>query len=963
MAIENFREIKRLKLSEVEGVGILFEHLLTGAQILKIENNDENRVFTAGFRTPPYDSTGIAHILEHSVLAGSRKFPLRDPFFELVKGSLNTFLNAYTCPDLTIYPCASQNAQDFLNLMDVYLDAVFFPRLSFDTYQREGWHIKLKDPEGSPLYGGIVFNEMKGASSAPAYHFYKAKGQALFPDTHYAHESGGDPTCIPDLTYQALVSFHMRCYHPSNSCIFLYGAGDTTQELELLSRYLDRFSKSAPQNVKVKDRASAPTDSLIRKYPVAPNSDLTGKYWFSSLWSFGPSADPMVALEGEILSEVLCGIEGSALKKAILDAQLGESVRAEVSPYSYLTSFSCDVLGTSKEKIAKIEQTLKETIAQLAHEGVSEDLIDAAFKSVLFRYRNASNAGDRGMKLSSHLLMPWLYGGEPFTVISYEQQFETLKKQLPQLRERIQRLLIDNPHRAQVILEPDPNLDAELTAQENSRLEAIKNQLTPETRIHLFDATVRLEKASTEQDVPEILALLPRLKRSDLPIHPRLVQGISHHSNVVCHEAASHGLVYTHISFDLSAVPTHLLQYANIFTYLLFSTGTSKKSYEQFSLEVAKKTGGLSASLFIRPHGKANSVAQHVVIHGSALEEESDSLFELISEALTDGKLQDASRNLQLLKELRQGLEEGLIQGASGYASRRASVMFHPALALDEHLNGISFLEFLRTVVEQAETSPEKLGQDLEVFRSALLRRNKSNVVISTETKAAKGVQDHVSAFLSALPDGGVTSEGLVERTTYNGEGLSIPGGVYYVALSAPLFLGSAVSPGATAVAAQHVWGELLLPEIRYQGGAYGSRSSYDYDTGVFKFFSYRDPQLSRTVNVFRRSAQFLKMVDIDPAALLRSIVGVISAEERPLSVSAQGYRSLADVLTGKDDSVRVKRRAEHLATTVDEIKSLAEVLEAGMLKASVVTIGAEVGLQSEIDAANGIVTNIKKLL
>lgn len=959
-----FELVKEEQVDEVEGKVSRYVHTKTGAQVLKILNSDENRVFTIGFRTPPADSTGIAHILEHSVLAGSRRYPLRDPFFELVKGSFNTFLNAYTCPDMTIYPCASQNAQDFMNLFGVYLDAVFYPRLNYDTFRREGWNYKLPSIDAPLAYGGIVFNEMKGARSGPTYQLNDAIESALYPGTQYDFDSGGDPEKIPGLTYEALVSFHRRYYHPSNSCTLLYGAGDAAQEFELLAEYFDTFEESAAVNLAVPtlDRTSIPI--ITRGYPIADDSDMKRKHWVTRAWAYGESNDPYLCLVAEFLSVAIAGLEGTPLKKAIIESGLGDAVDIGVSPYTYRLTLTCDVQGTDKELIPEVVKTVQKTLEEIAINGLDPELQEAVYKILLFKYRDSSNSGDRGMKLSSGLILPWLYGGDPYETMRYEALFERLKKDLPNLRSYVHNLFVENKHVVSVILEPEIGLDKKWAAAEEKQLVEASSQLTAKTRIDLKEATERLEFLSTEPDPIEILNLLPRIAKKDIPTKPLIFPVMTSESlpGLLVHESESHGVTYAHLAFDISHIPGHLLRYLAIFNDLLFSTGTAKRTYDKFAIDIASKTGGLSSSLFIRPK-RSGGLAKHIILHGSALSSDIETMCGLMLDAITTSRIDDKERISQIIRETRQGMEHGIIPNGAAIALRRASSGLHPFYAYEEYLSGISNIEFIRNLSDNFDSEWKNLCDCLLSLREIIFNPKSFCGAITSE-KHSRAVTEHsLGNFLTALPFKSSETMEDSKLPGFTAEGFTIPGDVNYVALAVPLGSEALPSRGSTYIAAQHVWGEYLLSEIRFQGGAYGTRAGFDYETGVFRFYSYRDPHLERTLEVYKKSADYLRTARSADSEILKSTIALISAEERPISASAKSFRGLADKLTERTNADREALRKDELSVTLKDIQQVGEVLAGAFSKAAVTVVGSEGHIKQFVGKKTGLLKEVKKLL
>ncbi|MGA2404465.1 MAG: insulinase family protein, partial [Syntrophobacteraceae bacterium] len=585
MAVKDkFELIFEKEIPELKGLVRFYRHIPTGAELLSIINEDDNKVFGICFRTPPSDSSGIAHILEHSVLCGSRKYPVKEPFVELVKGSLKTFLNAFTYPDKTCYPVASQNVQDFYNLIDVYLDAVFYPRLTPFVLQQEGWHYELDDPESPLTIKGVVYNEMKGVYSSPDSMLSELSQQSLFPDTTYGLDSGGDPKVIPSLTFEQFKSFHERFYHPSNARIYFYGNDDPDRRLDIIQEYLKDFSRIEPESgVALQAPKTAPA-RIVRSFAAGKEEADTGgiKSMVTVNWLLPEVTDAGLNLAFQILEYVLLGMPGSPLKKALIESGLGEDVAgAGLETELRQIFFSAGLKGIRSEDAEKVERLIFETLAALVRDGIDPATIEAGVNTIEFRLRE-NNYGNfpQGLAAMLRALSTWLYEADPTSLTAFESPLNLVKENLKSggfLEGLIHRFLLENRHRTVVLLRPEPGLAAKEIEEEAKKFEAIKNSLSPDEISGVIENAKTLQRIQSSPDSPEALASIPVLRVSDLdrrnritPMESRPVDGVPG----FYHDLFTSGITYLDVGFNLQALPQQYLPYAPLFGRVLLEMGT-----------------------------------------------------------------------------------------------------------------------------------------------------------------------------------------------------------------------------------------------------------------------------------------------------------------------------------------------------------------------------------------------------
>ena len=570
--LHGFELIKEQTIPELNTTGRLYRHLATGAQMLSMVNDDENKVFSINFRTTPQDSTGVAHILEHAVLNGSEKYPVKEPFVELIKGSLQTFVNAFTFPDKTCYPCASQNLQDFYNLVDVYMDAALHPLIPAHILDQEGWHFGLDEESGNLVYKGVVFNEMKGALSDPNDLLGEINQESLFPDNLYRHNSGGDPVNIPDLTYEQFKNFHQTYYHPSNAYIFWYGDDPEEARLEKMAGYLAGYSHL---NVNSAVPLQAPFEETLHlTEPYAAGDEKEPKYYVSVNWGLDEQTDPEKVLGLGILSHILVGTSASPLRKALIDSGYGEDlVGGGLNSWLRQQTFSTGMKGVQQEHTAKVEDLIEQTLKELAEKGIDPNMVAASMNTVEFQLReNNTGSFPRGIGLMLGALTTWLYDGDPFEPLAFDAPLAAIKQRVAEgedyFESMIRSALLDNTHRSTVILEPDPDLNRRKAEEETARLMAIQERLSEEEFQEIVANEEKLTVIQETPDTPEALATLPTLALEDLEKHNKLIplevldeDGVT----VLYHDLFTNGIVYFDLSFDLAGVPQDLLPYLKLF--------------------------------------------------------------------------------------------------------------------------------------------------------------------------------------------------------------------------------------------------------------------------------------------------------------------------------------------------------------------------------------------------------------
>ena len=743
-ACHGFELIHDRPVRELKTETFFYRHIATGAELLSLVNDDTNKVFGITFRTPPYDSTGVAHILEHSVLCGSRKYPVKEPFVELLKGSLQTFLNAFTYPDKTCYPVASQNLKDFYNLIDVYLDAVFYPRITRHIFEQEGWHYELDRPDSPLSYKGVVFNEMKGAYASPENLLAHCSQISVFPDTLYGLDSGGDPEKIPSLTYDAFREFHRSHYHPSNARIYFYGDDDPQERLRYLDACLSQFSAQPPDSsIALQARLPEPR-RIVRSYPAGrAEGPGGGKGMVTVNWLLTPVVDVQTTLTLGMLEFALLGMPASPLRKALLDSGLGDGL-AGIGLETELAQlyFSTGLKGVSPERMQEVEPFVLSALDTIARDGIDPRTVEAAVNTVEFRLReNNTGRFPRGLALMLRGLTVWLYGGDPCDALAFEEPLGRLKERIgrePDFFPRlIRRHFFENPHRTTVLLTPDAELAGRNEAAEKLVLEQAKAALSPAQLQAVADNTSLLKRLQQTPDPPEALAAIPGLGLADLERTNRLIPCETAAGRaggtILYHDLFTSGILYLDIGLNLHLLPQQYLPYAGLMGRLLLETGTEREDFVSLSQRIGRSTGGLRCSIFTSSVVGASSGAAWLLVRGKAMASGIKELFAICGDILCSARLDDPVRFKQILLEERAAQEQRLVPAGHQLVSSRLQARFSEADWADEQMNGVSYLQFLRQLEQRIQTDWESVAADLRAARAVLMQRSAMVVNVTAD--------------------------------------------------------------------------------------------------------------------------------------------------------------------------------------------------------------------------------------
>ncbi|CAN1803035.1 Presequence protease 1, chloroplastic/mitochondrial [Linum perenne] len=964
-----FEKVSEQFIDECKSKAVLFKHKKTGAEVMSLSNDDENKAFGIVFRTPLKDSSGVAHIMEHSVLCGSRKYPLKEPFAELIKGSLSTYVNALTFPDRTCYPIASVNEKEFYNMADVYLDAVFFPKCVEDEviFRQEGWHYELTDPSKEISYKGVVFNEMKGVYSDPDNVLgreVRRVSSAVFPDNTYGVDSGGDPKDIPKLTFEQFKEFHRKYYHPSNARIWFYGDDNPSERLRILSEYLDKFgSSSSPKESKIKpQRLFSEPIRVVHKYPASDGGDLKKKNIVCLNWLL---SDKPLDLETElalkVLNHLLLGTPASPLMKILLESGLGDAFfGAGLEDYLLQPQFSAGLKGVAEENIQKVEDLILSTLEKLSEEGFENDLVDASMNTIEFDLReNNTGRFPRGLALMFRSIEKWLYDMDPFEPLKYEKPLMALKSRISKEGPKavfsplIEKFILNNQHRATLEMNPDPEKGPREESSEREILAKLKASMTEEDLAELTRATHELRLKQETPDSPEASKTFPFLRLDDIPKESTPIPievGEINGAKVLQHNLFTNDVLYTEIAFDMRSLKQELLPLVPLFCQSLLEMGTKDLTFVQLSQLIGSKTGGISVFPFTASIRGQAEPCSHIIVRGKAMAGRAEDLFNLMKCVLQEVQFTDKQRFKQFVSQKKAGMESRLLGGGHGIAITRLDGKFTTAGWISDQMGGVSYLEFLQALEQRVDQDWEGISASLDEIRTSLLSKNGCLVNLTADGRNLASYEKYVSKFLDFLPSNSpAASASWTARLPPGNEAIVVPSQVNFVGKAVNLYETGYQIHGSVYVISKHLTNTWLWDRVRLMGGAYGGACQLNPFSGVFYFMSWRDPNLLKTLDAYDATGGFLRDVEIDNDSLTKSIIGTIADVDPYQLPDAKGYNSMLRYLQGFTEEERRKRREQILSTSSKDFKEFADVIDAVKNKG----VSVAVTSASHVDAAH----------
>ena len=959
--LKAYEVIQKEDLSGIKSQGILLKHKKSGARVLLMENDDENKVFAIGFRTPPSDSTGVPHIMEHSVLCGSRDFPVKDPFVELVKGSLNTFLNAMTYPDKTVYPVASCNDKDFQNLMHVYMDAVFYPNIyqHDKTFRQEGWSYKLEEPDGDLTLSGVVYNEMKGAFSSPDGVLDRVILNSLFPDTSYANESGGDPEAIPELTYEQFLDFHRKYYHPSNSYIYLYGDMDMEEKL----RWLDEKYLSDFDNIELDSsiRFQQPFDRMrevVQTYSIASEESEEDNTYLSYNKVIGTSLDEKLYLAFQILDYALLSAPGAPLKKALLDAGIGKDISGSYDNGVYQPIFSVISRNANLDQKEEFIRVIEGTLREIAEQGIDKKALRAGINYYEFRFREADfGSYPRGLMYGLQMFDSWLYDDEkPFIHMQALPTFEFLKENVETgyFEELIQKYLLDNTHGSIVIIRPEKGRTARMDRELAERLKEYKESLSEEEVKELVKATKELEAYQEEESSQEQLEKIPVLSRADISreIAPVFNDEIDADGvKVIHHNVETNGIGYVSLMFDLSGIEEELLPYTGILQSVLGIIDTTNYEYGELFNEINVNTGGIGTSLELYTdvtRVKEKEFRATFEIRGKALYPKMNVLFSMMREILMESRLEDEKRLKEILAMLKSRLQMSFLSSGHTTAVLRALSYTSPVAKFKDDTDGIGLYEKVKEIEEDFDGCKEELIRNLKEIARRIFRVDNMMMSYTSSREGLEPALDALAAVKGSLNTGGEADHtACVIHCTKRNEGFKTSSKVQYVARCGNFIDGGQEYTGALQILKVILSYDYLWQNIRVKGGAYGCMSNFNR-AGEGYLVSYRDPNLEKTVEVYEGVVDYLKNFTVDDRDMNKFIIGTMSNLDRPMNPAAKGSRSMNLYMNHITEEMLRQERAQILDAGQEDIRRLADIVQAVLDAGLICVIGSEEKIEQQ---------------
>ena len=951
-----FKKIETKPLPDIQSTGMLYEHEETGAQVLYLKNDDVNKSFTIGFKTPPYSDNGITHILEHSVLNGSKKYPSKEPFVELIKGSLNTFVNAMTFSDKTIYPVASTNQKDFRHLMGVYLDAVFQPLFKENPQilAQEGWHYHLENADDELTYKGVVYNEMKGAFGSPERQVYQEISSRLYENSIYRFESGGDPDAIPELTQKEFIEYHEKYYHPSNSFTILYGDLDLDEAFTDLEEYFSGQGKLT-EDIELEFDIQAPEKTLFEDtYSITAGDDPKDKDYLAIGWHM---SEPDATLDGyglKVLEEILLGNNQSPLKKALLDADIGGDISGGTAEFGYPMAFYIMAKYSDTNKIDTFNQVVTDTLQKLVEEGISQDLIDAALNKITFETKEAAISEDnpRGVLYAITSLATWLYGENPYVNLEFSTYLDELAKIAYDgyFEQLIKDKFLNNPLKVDVALKAEPGKNDAAEKELHEELQAYKATLADDEIEELVAQTNTLIERQDAPDKPEDLAKIPTLKREDLSTdveeYPIEVTPFGENTEFYYAEQFTAGIDYVRLYLDVSDFNAEEFATLSYVSSLLSNLGTKHHDVAKLQTEIDTHTGGIYGriSLFENQEG---DIQPYFVLAGKALETSLDALIDLMKEILVFTQFTDKGDILKLTQRFISGFESTVNNASHRLAANRALSQVKAVSKLNEYTDGIDQFNYLKDVRDLLTGDEgQALTEQLTDTLTKLLNKERFNVLYIGAEDRVETVKEKVKAAFADLPSDAIGEKVRYEAGTKQNEAFITAQDVNYVATGADA-LGTFDYSGAANVLASAIRFDYLWNEIRVKGGAYGSMYNHRRN-GSLTLSSYRDPNIQKTLDVYRKLPEYIEGLSVSDEELNKYVIGTISPLEQPKSAVSKGLAALSRLKTGISATDIKELKQEILATEAAQLSSYSKDIANAIEDAAIVVIGNKTQIEEE---------------
>lgn len=972
MTIHDLAEYEILdehRVEDVQSDGFILRHKKSGARIAILSNNDDNKVFYIGFRTPPEDETGVPHIIEHTTLCGSKKFPVKDPFIELAKGSLNTFLNAMTYPDKTVYPVASCNDQDFKNLMDVYLDAVFNPNITKyeEIFKQEGWHYELTGKDDELKINGVVYNEMKGAYSSPDEVLSSQIYRSLFPDNTYSKDSGGNPEYIPRLTYEAYLDFYHKYYHPSNSYIYLYGDMDVVERLEWLDKeYLSLYDYKKVNSEINKQPAFDAIKNVEAQYSITMDDSQENKTYLSYNRVVGDTLDEMLYQAFDVLDYALVSSPGAPVKQALIDAGIGDDVYGSYDAGILQPVFSFVAKNANASQADEFESIIENTLKEVVKTGINKEALLAGINSSEFKFREADfGQFPKGLLFGLNCLDSWLFDDmKPFIHLECLGTFAKLRKAVDTdyFEKLIQEYLLDNTHGSSVTVKPKRGLGNEREEALAKELSDYKASLSDEEIKKLIEDTEHLKKYQEEPSSDEDLRKLPMLTRADMKKNAMPFSNIEDELldvKVVRHDIESNGIDYISFLFDAGDFAQSELGYLGFFTNALGLVSTEKYSYTDLANATNIYTGGISTGTASHPDIKdRNNFVFKLEVKLKVLEKNLDKALELMEQMLLSSDFTDTKRLGELVAQIKARLQANLSSSGHLVAAMRSMSSFSRYALYQDELKGIAFYRSICHIEKELSESPKSVSDKLAAIAKKLFARNRMLISFTGNNEAYGNAKPSLEKVIAGFDKmSAIGNQAEVHFNTAK-EAFIDASQIQYVAKTGDFICEGYEYTGALRLLRIILSYDYLWINVRVKGGAYGCMNTF-LRSGESYFVSYRDPNLSDTLDVYDRIPEYIKSFSPDERDMTKYIIGTFSALDTPMNPEAKGSRSLSAYLEGITYEQIQKERNEILNAQPEDIRRLADLVEAVLKKDSICVIGNE----NMIKESAGLFENVEKLI
>lgn len=963
--MKNYELIKEEYVKEVDSQIEIYRHIKSQARVCLLKNSDENKTFTIGFRTPPINNTGLPHILEHSVLNGSKKYPVKEPFLELIKGSLNTFLNAMTYPDKTVYPVASCNENDFRNLMSVYMDAVLYPNIYKyeEIFMQEGWHYEIQDKNDPITINGVVYNEMKGAFSSVDDVIARYSSNSLFPDNAYGFESGGDPKYIPDLSYEEFINFHKKLYHPSNSYIIIYGNCDMEAKLKWLDEeYLSEFDAISIDTT-IKEQKPFDKPKYLRvEYAIGEEDDVKDKTNLSYNTVVCDATDVKTTVAFDVLSYALLSAPGAPLKEALIKAQIGNDIDGGFMSGTAQAQFGIYAKNTNEDMLEKFTSVIEDTLSKIVKEGLNKQMLLAAMNYFEFKEREANyGRTPKGLIYTINILGTWLYDdSHPYDLLTSVNYYEELRKLVDTnyFEELISKYILNNNHKSIVVCAPSKKLAKQQEEALAKKLADYKASLSEAELDELVAKSKKLKAYQNEETTREQLDTIPKLALSDIN---KEVAPLNNEEKEICGVKTYHqdyftsNIAYISYMFDIRNVSNENVLYLSLLTNLFAYMDTSKHTYLELDIEEKLNTGGMGISMStVRTK---DDYKAYFTFTATVLADKVKNANDLLLEIIQTTKLDNQKRLLEIINEIKSRMLMRISASGHRYAANRCLSYGNEVYAYGELIDGLSFLDFLGDISQNFENKKEEMISKLQHLAAEIFTKDRLLINVTGSKEDYELFADQTKDFIEALKAKTNLNEKFVFEPEVLNEGIKTAYDVQFVARGGNYKIQNLPYTGALMVLKNALSADYLWQQVRVKGGAYGcmlSVSSY----GEITFTSYRDPNLDRTNKVFDESVGYIKNIELSEEEVLKNIIGAIGAMDAPLHASQKGKKALSMALSGYTDEDVALERQQIINCTNKELKELAKYFEAILAENNICVIGNE----NKINEASSLFKTIRKL-